>query len=324
MMVRPVDFEFNAQTAVDNEFQNNKSGCVTGAALLEFSRSVEILQNEGIHVIVLEKDQSPSDMKTPDAVFPNNWFGTTRDGKIIVYTMATENRRAETQRLDKVKRLLTENGFGYDQEAFILHQEIHGRGTEAKLEYSPEDILEGTGAFIIDHLRGSLFAAKSVRCHPVALKKFAQLRSHQFSEIAMFETKSSNNKEFYHTNVMLSIGTKFAVVCSDAIVENPSHPDCLSRQQVLEKLRRDRTVIEISHEQAERYFCANILELRGHNDEPKIAMSTSAYNGFTEEQRAVLSQFGKLVAIPVADAIEFVGGGSARCMLAEVFLPKTA
>jgi len=343
MMVRPVHFEFNPETAVDNEFQNNTAGqlnseYVTEAALLEFAKSVEILQNEGIEVIVLEKSHLKSEstectesscIKTPDAVFPNNWFGTTRDGKVIAYTMATENRRAETRRLPDVMQMLHERGFEFDEEPLIMSSYHNNNGGEEGQDISHGDeILEGTGAMVIDHIGGIVYAAKSVRCSPKALDNFMQLRSHQFSESVLFETKSSTGKEIYHTNVMMSIGSNFAVVCSESIVEHEESSaqnanGCLSRSQVLNKLAQDRTVIDISFEQAERHFCANILELRGHNDEPKIVMSTSAYNGFTPEQRAQLEKCGgKLVPIPIADAIEFVGGGSARCMLAEVFLPK--
>jgi hypothetical protein len=327
MMVRPIHFEFNAQTAVDNEFQNNTAGqippeYVTQGAMLEFERSVRILREEGIEVVVLEKQEEATDsssIHTPDAVFPNNWFGTSKDGKIFVYTMATENRRAETRRLSEVMHLLDMHGFQYDENPLILTREM---GIECDSKIEAEDVLEGTGAMVIDHINGTVYAAKSVRCSPKALKKFMELRSSYLSEAVLFETKSSTGKEIYHTNVMISIGTNFAVVCSDSIVEHPTDRSCVSRQKVLDKLRVDRTVIEISFEQAEKHFCANILELRGHNNEAKIVMSQAAFNGFTQEQKAQLSKFGKLVPIPISDVIEFVGGGSARCMLAEIHLPK--
>jgi len=325
LMVRPVHFEFNAQTAVDNEFQQNKQEeTVNSTAMAEFSKAVEILKQEGVNVLVLEKEQEEAAEqqlleKTPDAVFPNNWFGTGRDGKIIVYTMATENRRAETRRLADVMQLLESNGFDFDKQPIILQEELN---KIAPSQSFAEDIVEGTGALVIDHIGGVVYAAKSVRCHPAALTRFMKIRGDQFSKSVMFQTKSSTGKEFYHTNVMLSIGTQFAVVCSASIVENPDCEGCLSREQVMQHLAKDRVVIDITLEQAEKYFCANILEVRGQNDETKIVMSTSAYNGFTLEQRELLSKFGKIVAVPIGDAIEPVGGGSSRCMLAEVFLPR--
>jgi len=317
LMVRPCDFEYNAQTAQDNEFMKYKEG-VTETALKEFDESVEILRREGIHVVVLDQPEEPLQTKTPDAVFPNNWFGTTRDGKLIVYTMATENRRAETSRLHQVQEVLKKEGFMFDTCPLVL-QNHTSNGTDG---VQPEEILEGTGAFVIDHLEGSVYAAKSCRCHPSALNTYMQLRSNDLKDSIMFETRSSNGKEIYHANVMLSIGTEFAVVCGDSIVENPDCEDCMPRSAVLNKLAQRRTVINITHEQAEKFFCANILEVRGSDNLPRIVMSASAYEGFTEEQRQTLSQFGKLVPIPIQEAIEYVGGGSARCMLAELFLPN--
>jgi len=315
LMVRPVDFEFNSQTAQDNEFMKYKEG-VTELALKEFDESVQVLRREGIHVVVVDKPEYMN-VKTPDAVFPNNWFGTTRDGKLIVYTMATESRRAETQCLEHIQSLLAQEGFGFQGEPIVLHDHMDD-GTEVR----PEHVLEGTGAFIIDHLSGTVYGAKSCRCNPNAMKKFMELRKNDLNESIMFETKSSNGKEIYHANVMLSIGTKFVVVCADSIVENPECGECAPRSEVLRRLGQDRTIISITHEQAERFFCANILEVRGTDNQTNIVMSVSAYNGFTEEQRQLLSQFGKLVPIPVDNAIEYVGGGSARCMLAEIFLPR--
>jgi len=314
MMVRPVHFNYNPETAIDNEFQNDISGqsnleLITQRALSEFAQSVDILQQEGVSVIILDGEDSTDSccVQTPDSVFPNNWFGTTSDGKIIVYPMATENRRAETRRLPDVLQLLDRHQFMYDSSPLILEN---------------EHVLEGTGAMVMDHVHGVIYAARSVRCNPKALKAFTSLRSNQFVESIMFETYSSSGKEIYHTNVMMSIGTHFAVVCSDSISENPACKDCQPRSQVLKRLSQTRTVIEITREQAERFFCANILELRGENNEPKIVMSTSAWKGFTPDQKAKLASFGKLVPIPISDVIEFVGGGSARCMLAEIFLPR--
>jgi len=316
LMVRPVDFEFNEQTAQDNEFMKYKEG-VTELALVEFEESVEILRSEGIHVVVVDKPETTTQTKTPDAVFPNNWFGTTRSGELIVYTMATENRRAETKTLSYIQSLLAQQGFAFHSKPLILQE--HMSATD---RVEPEHVLEGTGAFVIDHLNSVVYGAKSCRCNPEAMKKFMDLRSGDLKESLLFETKSSNGKEIYHANVMLSIGSRFAVVCADSIVENPQSTNCVSRTEVLSRLSQDRQVICITHEQAEKFFCANILEVRGADNEPKIVMSSSAYEGFTEEQKQILSQYGKLVPIPIANAIEYVGGGSARCMLAEIFLPR--
>jgi hypothetical protein len=315
LMVRPVDFEFNTQTALDNEFMKYKEG-VTDLALQEFDASVEILRREGIHVVVL--DYQSDSVKTPDAVFPNNWFGTTRNGQLIVYTMAAESRRAETLRLNHVQQLLAKEGFHFDSSPITLSSYLGG--TDSDID--PDHVLEGTGAFVIDHYGGVLYAAKSCRCSPKALQKYMQIRGSDLSEAVMFETASSNGKEIYHANVMLSIGSHFAVVCEESILETPVDSRCLGRSQVMSKLANNREVISISLKQAEQSFCANILEVRSANNETLIVMSASAFNGFTEEQRMILSKYGKLVALPINNGIEYVGGGSARCMLAEIFLPK--
>jgi len=346
LMVRPVHFEFNAQTALDNEFQIQKIGqMVHSTANSEFSKAVEILRQEGINVLVLEGENEDEEnqglIRLPDAVFPNNWFGTNQDGKIIVYTMATENRRAETRRLSDVTRLLSENGYEFDTQIVVMQQELNNI---AQSQSFSQDVLEGTGALVIDHIQGIAYAAKSVRCHPFAMNRMIKSPHFTIKKSIMFETLSSTGKEFYHTNVMLSIGTQFAVVCTESIVEkvsgeyesqsgdgsgqseNESESGGVvfyGRAQVLQSLKNSgRTVIEVSLEQAEKYFCANILEVRGENEEARIVMSESAFRGFTEEQRQVLGQFGKLVAVPIGEAIEPVGGGSSRCMLAEVFLPR--
>jgi hypothetical protein len=318
LMVRPVDFAFNAETAVDNEFQHTlENESVLDIALSEFENSVQILRQENITVLVLEKEENESTEEriiTPDAVFPNNWFGTGRDSKLIVYTMATANRRAEARRLDDVRELLEKSGCVYDPLPLILENEFQNDDSS---DYS-DNVVEGTGALVIDHISGTVYAAKSVRCSPSALDKYMHLRSNVFKKSILFQTKSSTGKEFYHTNVLLSIGTEFAVVCSQCIRDDPDHPSCLSRGQVLEELSKSRVVIDITLEQAEKYFCANILELRGNDNQSKIIMSTTSYSGFTDEQRQQLSKFGKIVALPIP-RIEYVGGGSARCMLAEVF-----
>jgi hypothetical protein len=311
---RPYDFGFNYENAVDNEFEHE--GDLRDTALQEFEKSVEILRNEGIHVCVLEKPNPDDCIVTPDDVFPNNWLGTTVTGKMIVFTMAVEDRRAEARRVNDVVQLLDKDGFEFDHQPFFMPE------ATSKKDPKPEHVLEGTGALVFDHSDGIIYAAKSVRCHPVAVKHFLELGHRAFHEVVMFDTKSRHCKEIYHTNVVMSIGTQFAVICSECIVKNPDDPDCLPREKVLEKLRKDRKVIEISAEQAEKYFCANILELRGTHNAPKIVMSDSAYKGFTQKQRDELSQFGKLVALPISKGIEYVGGGSARCMLAEIYFPR--
>ncbi|CAM2008312.1 citrulline utilization hydrolase CtlX [Acanthopleuribacter pedis] len=302
LMVRPFDFDFNEETGRDNEFQNRPLADlnnVNAQAMNEFENMVIRLRAEGIRVLVLEKSAN-SWIKTPDAVFPNNWFSTEHDGTIVAYPMLAENRRAE-RRFEDVEQLLEDNGF------YIRNLINVGRFTEKKY------ILEGTGSMVIDHSNEVVYAAESQRCHPLQFNNFINLR--RYREGVLFKTASSNGLPVYHTNVMMSIGDGFAVICSECIVD-PSE-----RGRVVDKLAENHEIIDISMFQMERHFCGNILQVRNPLNQNLIVMSQNAYNGFTDLQKARLEAYGKLVPVKI-DTIETVGGGSARCMMAEIFSPN--
>ncbi len=302
VMVRPVDFEFNEQTGGDNAFQHRPSDDenVIEKVLVEFQNMVDNLNSVGINALVLEKGNHQE--KTPDAIFPNNWFSTTSSGELLIYPMYTENRRQE-RRIDDLTSLLKSNN--YD----VRDTQIIGEFEETK------EILEGTGVLIFDHTHRRIFAAQSERCHPVQLERFAKARD--YKDVHLFQTASSHGTPIYHTNVMMSIGDGFAVVCADCFTDKEEYSALKSA------LELDREVIEISMGQTEQNFCANILHVKNNQGEPYIVMSQSAYNGFTSKQKEQLSQYGTLLPNPI-DTIEKIGGGSARCMIAEIFLPKTA
>jgi hypothetical protein len=307
LMVRPVDFSYNEQTASDNEFQHMPVDItaedVNRRALIEFDESVMRLRNAGVEVIVLEGPANdPRRIKTPDAVFCNNWFTTHPTGEMYIYPLSTPNRREEISRIEEVKNLLAENGY------------MINNVTRVGNEDEDQHFLESTGSMVFDHINGVIYAARSIRMHDGMLETFMKMNG-QYHKAVVFDTTSSNGLPFYHTNVMMSIGDRFAVICAESIHEK-------DRQYVLEELRKDREVIEISLKQAEKYFCGNILQLRSSSGELVIAMSASCLQGFTQEQLAILGNYGKLVPFPISDTIEFVGGGSARCMLGEIFLPK--
>jgi hypothetical protein len=313
LMVRPVDFAFNEQTATDNEFQNvpdRRSEDINRAALEEFEQCVTVLRDEGVNVVVLEKPMEKSasfGKKLPDAVFPNNWISTNPDGNVVLYPMATPNRRDEALRHREVQKLLSDGGFDVKNVIQV------GRDQE------DEHFLEGTGSMVIDHVNRTVYAARSVRTNDDQLDNYIRTTRYYTSSV-VFDTQSSSGMPFYHTNVMMSIGDKFAVVCTDCIVDN----EVCTKQQVLDSLKKGgRDVIEISLDQAEKFFCGNILQVKSATTgQSVIAMSESCLKGFTSEQLDVLRRHGKIVPFPIAETIEFVGGGSARCMLAEVFLPK--
>ncbi len=311
VMVRPVDFTYNEETAVDNRFQHRPENMqtVTRDALLEFANMVDKLRAAGINVLVLEADQQPTHSqqvhtptRTPDAVFPNNWFSTTAEGELLIYPMYTQNRRAE-RRVEDLSKLLIEQGFRVSGLQWVAGED------------EGDQILEGTGAIVIDHLQQRLYATESERCDP---EKFAQFCQQQgYLESYLFQTQDPHGEAIYHTNVMMSIGEQFVVICDECFV------DKIEYSQVKQSLQLDREVIEISYQQMSEHFCGNILQLRNDRGEPVIVMSQSAYQGFTAEQREKLAQFGQLISCDIS-TIENIGGGSARCMIAEIFLPKQA
>ena len=303
-MVRPVDFRFNDETGADNEFQRvprHAPSAVTDSVLAEFEGMVETLRGEGVEVLVLEKNRGLG-IETPDAVFPNNWFSTEHDGTLIFYPMLAPNRRAEKRVVD-VEELLVRHGY--------LVRNLINIGYYRR----EQPALEGTGSMVIDHDNEVVYAAESLRCDRDQFANFVQAR--RYRDGVLFRTAGSSGNPIYHTNVMLSIGDRFAVVCAACIV------DPGERAAVVGRLRGTHEVVEISMEQMERSFCGNILQLRDRQGRPVIVMSRTAHDGFTAEQRATLARYGRLVPVEIP-VVEQVGGGSARCMMAEVFLPRAA
>lgn len=299
LMVRPKDFGYNEETGRDNEFQSKPSmplEWINKKANEEFQVMVDGLREKGITVLVLEPPIS-RDITTPDAIFPNNWFSTEHDGTILTYPMMAKNRKAE-RRLLEVEKLLNENGY-------TIRNCINvGRLDE------PRKFLEGTGSLIIDHVDEVVYAARSERCDPDQFDNFIRLRF--FLEGILFDTRSSSGKPIYHTNVMMSLGEKYAVICLSCI------PDKKQRDHVLATLEKSFDVMEITMEQMEKHFCGNILEVRNRQNKSFIVMSENARRGFTENQINFLAQYGEILSFDLS-TIEKIGGGSARCMMAEIF-----
>lgn len=304
VMVRPRDFGFNEETALDNEFQTRPQAAdseINRRANVEFQNMVDRLRAEGIDVMVLEPDDQ-GQIKVPDAVFPNNWFSTHHDGALITYPMMAPNRRVEV-RPDDLQRLLRQHG------RKVKNLIRFGRAGEDQ----PEKFLEGTGALVIDRVDRVVYAARSQRCDVELFERFIRFRA--YKEGILFDTKGSSGKPVYHTNVMMNLGGRYAVICAESI------RDAAQRARVLQSLERSFDVLEISIEQMERHYCGNVLQLRTRDGELLIVMSARAEDGFTPEQRERLSVYGKIVSVDL-ETIESIGGGSARCMLAEVFLPR--
>lgn len=299
VMVPPKEFRFNEETAQDNEFQHQVSLTqeeVSRNTMAEFSAMVETMRKEGVQVI--EFDYPQSDIATPDAVFPNNWFSTTPEGTLYTFPMACENRQHEV-RPDALVAALAKAG-----------REVHQQ--DSLTEYLGEEAyLESTGVMVFDHFNKTVYAALSQRCDRLVLEDYAKRIG--YDRVISFQTRLPSGAPIYHTNVMMAVGEQFCVICDEVIPE-------FERRFVLKSLAKDKQVISISLEQMNQ-FCGNILQLETVRGDKVIAMSQSAYDAFSPAQRNQLATHGKLLPFDVS-TIESIGGGSVRCMLGEVFLPS--
>ncbi|ENM5749454.1 amidinotransferase [Vibrio mimicus] len=299
VMVPPKEFGFNAQTAQDNAFQNplDLSGeTILQRAMAEFNAMVSGLRQAGVEVVVFDYPLASSE--TPDAVFPNNWFSTTEAGELFLFPMACANRRLEVRPQALVERL-QQHGFAVIKQHSLL------AFTEQQA------FLESTGVMVIDHPNRTIYAGLSQRCDREVLEVYAEQIG--YSRVVSFQTRLPSGSPIYHTNVMMAIGERFCVICDEAIPE-------YERRFVVKSLAKDKQVISLSIEQMNR-FCGNILQLETRDGQKVIAMSQSAYEAFTPAQLNQLATHGKLLPFSVP-TIETIGGGSVRCMLAELFLPK--
>ncbi|KIP76425.1 MULTISPECIES: arginine deiminase-related protein [Vibrio] len=299
VMVPPKEFRFNEETAQDNEFQHQVSLTqeeVSRNTMAEFSAMVETLRKEGVQVV--EFDYPQSDIATPDAVFPNNWFSTTSEGTLYTFPMACDNRQHEV-RPDALVAALAQAG-----------REVHQQ--DSLTEYLDEEAyLESTGVMVFDHFNKTVYAALSQRCDRLVLEDYAKRIG--YDRVISFQTRLPSGAPIYHTNVMMAVGEQFCVICDEVIPE-------FERRFVLKSLAKDKQVISISLEQMNQ-FCGNILQLETVRGDNVIAMSQSAYDAFSSAQKNQLATHGKLLPFDVS-TIESIGGGSVRCMLGEVFLPS--
>lgn len=301
LMIAPVHFGFNPDAAETNSFMESDTGLsgearqkIQAAAREEFMRFVKVLREAGITVMTVEDTSEPH---TPDSIFPNNWISTHEDGRIVLYPMEPENRRLE-RRADIVIDLA--NRFG-----FTTTEDLSG--------FEEKNIfLEGTGSLVLDRDNKIAYANRSSRMHSEALQEFAKRMGYTALE---FTSRRKDGGQIYHTNVMMAVGDGASVICADVI------PDARERQVVLDSLRKHQgVVVEISEEQMDE-FAGNMLHVRNSKGEKLWVMSSRAYNALTPEQIKVLEHNSSLLHAPL-DVIERYGGGSARCMLAEIFVPE--
>lgn len=297
VMIRPVRFAANEQTAGSNAFQ--KPAALVSEpqdrALQEFEGLVAALRREGVRVLVVDDTPEPH---TPDAVFPNNWFSTHEDGTVVLYPMQAENRRFE-RRMDIIERLRDELGLQVTRLEDLSSYETRG-------EY-----LEGTGSLVLDRLNRIAYACLSPRTHAGLLENWAGDLDYR---VVAFEARDAAGRAIYHTNVMMCVGERFAVVCAESIV------GAEERARVLGSLRdTGHEVVEINLAQMNA-FAGNMLALENERGEKLLAMSRRAHEALREDQLRVLESHARIVSAPL-NTIEDCAGGSARCMMAEIFLP---
>ncbi|MBK6936129.1 MAG: amidinotransferase [Chitinophagaceae bacterium] len=297
LMIRPAAFGYNEETAANNFFQNNSGANrkeLQQKAIAEFDNMVQLLRNNDVDVLVVDDTAVPP---KPDAIFPNNWLSTSPEGKVIIYPMYSSARRNEKR--DDIIELLTKN---------FETKDVQDWG-----EYEAEDrYLEGTGSMIIDHDNKLIYACLSERTNPVVLEKFASANGYQ--AIVFLATDKSGN-HIYHTNVMMALGEKLCVLCEESIEEEW---ELIAVRQLLDST--GHSIVAITREQMHR-FAGNMLELKNKKGEHLLILSQAAYNSLRPEQKQKIESFARLlpVAIPT---IEQTGGGSVRCMMAEIFLEK--
>lgn len=301
-MIRPVAFRMNEQTAVNNYYQKVLDdllpATVNAKAQAEFDAYVEKLRAAGINVVVVEDTLDPD---TPDSIFPNNWVSFHESGDVALYPMFAENRRLE--RREDVLDVLEENGFQIND---IMDY------TSAE-----EDniFLEGTGSIILDRANEKAYCALSPRADEELFIEFCEDFEYTPVIFEAYQTVNGERKHIYHTNVMMCIAETFAVICADCI------DDKKERKMVLDNLKENGKEVVLITEDQVNNFAGNMLQVRGANDERILVMSNAAYQSLTEDQVAKIEKHCKILHASL-DIIEACGGGSARCMMAEVFLPK--
>ena len=301
LMIRPVKFRMNEQTAVNNYFMEDldlKNQTLNSKAQVEFDNFVQTLKEIGVNVIVIDDTKEPD---TPDSIFPNNWISFHADGTVGLYPMFAENRRNE--RREDVLDILEEKGFVIENVMDYTSAEKEGV------------FLEGTGSILLDRVNSKAYCALSDRAHEDLFLEFCEDFDCMPVIFTANQTVDGKRLPIYHTNVMMALGEEFAVVCLDSI------DDKKERKNVVDHLKQNgKEIIEISSFQMHR-FAGNMLEVLGADDQRYLVMSSAAFDSLTPKQINKFESYCKIIHSTL-DTIETCGGGSARCMMAEVFLPR--
>tara|TARA_B110000503_G_scaffold85170_2_gene129515 strand:- start:2754 stop:3683 length:930 start_codon:yes stop_codon:yes gene_type:complete len=301
LMIRPAQFRMNEQTVINNYFQISPAlppADVINKAQEEFDNFVDVLMAKGVQVTVVQDTEDPD---TPDALFPNNWVSFHADGTVALYPMFAENRRLE--RREAILELLEEGGFIIDQVMDYTTAEDAGI------------FLEGTGSLILDRVHNKAYCALSTRADEELFIEFCEDFEYTPVIFKAFQTVGQKRLSIYHTNVMMCLAESFAVICLDSI------DNTKERKAVLAHLKEDgKEIIAISEDQM-HHFAGNMLQVLGDNNTPYLVMSTSAFKSLNSNQLVKIAQHCEIIHSDL-HTIETAGGGSARCMMAEVFLPR--
>jgi hypothetical protein len=298
LMVRPVSFGFNNETAASNAFQSKLQGAtpaeIRQKAIAEFDNFVQLLQEKGIQVVVIDDTAGP---EKPDAIFPNNWITLHRNGTVALYPMHAPSRRSE-RRQDIIDTLRQQ----YEVKKIV----------DFSSHEDSNKFLEGTGSMILDHENRIVYACLSPRTDADLLEEFCQQFRYQ---PVIFQAYDHNGGLVYHTNVILCIGHRFAVLCSATIRDEHD------RQFVIDTLTRtSHEVIDITEEQL-RHYAGNMLEVKNKEGKHFLVMSEQAFRSLRPDQIQAIQKYAEIIPVPIY-TIEHIGGGSARCMMAEIFLPE--
>ena len=301
LMVRPSNFGFNPETA-DNNFYQQKDGRdseeLKEIVLGEFDGMVALLRAHGIRVLVVEDTKDPA---KPDAVFPNNWFSTHEDGRILLYPMFSPLRRRERRK--DILELLLKEGFSFQEVVDMSFFEHDGQ------------FLEGTGSLVLDREAKVAYACWSERTNPLPLEYFARLMGYERVTFHAEQEIQGVKSPIYHTNVMMHVGSNLAVVCLDSVAKHSE------KQSLKDSLQRTgKKIIPITTKQKFN-FAGNMLELENKEGRKFTVMSDTAFQSLTTAQKKTIEKYTRILA-PQIPTIEKIGGGSVRCMMAEIFLPS--
>ena len=301
LMIEPIAFGYNAQTAENNYFQvEQKDSDIQQKALSEFNNFVEKLRSKGINVITIKDTLEPH---SPDSIFPNNWVSFHKDGKVVLYPMFAPNRRVE--RREDILETIKNQGFEIAEVDDFSHFE------------NDDKFLEGTGSMIFDHDHKIAYGSVSLRLDEELFRKFCSKFGFTPVVFHSFQNVGDQRLPIYHTNVMMCVADQFVVICLDCI------DDEMEREKVQEMIKSsEKEVIEISEDQMQQ-FAGNMLQVQNSEGKKFLVMSETAYKSLNPEQIQNIEKYCEIIYSDL-NTIEVNGGGSARCMLAEVFLPKSS